>query len=781
MRRKISKSQLKKIIFIIGTVLCLAPTFLFVLVHQQVLGPLPDLRALQAIDQHEASIIYSADEAVLGKYYLENRTETLLENISPVTIDALVATEDVRFYQHEGIDYRSLLRVAVKTILLQDASSGGGSTLTMQLAKNLYPRKRFWLFSLPINKIRETIIATRLEKIYSKEEILEMYFNTVSFGGDVYGIEVAARRFFNVSAAQLDTVQAATLVGMLKATTTYNPRLYPERAKNRRNLVVSQLVNYKPEKASRKEFLQQQPLALNYTYENVRKGNAAYFRENLRQQLGKLLEPYKKEDGSAYNIYTDGLKIYTSIDSRVQRMAEQAVQDKMKELQALFNRHWKGREKPWENKNYLLRQLHRSSVYPQLVQAAGNRDAADKLASQPVPMKVFSWDGEQEKEMSYLDSIAWYRNFLNAGVLAIEPRTGLVRAWVGGIDHRYFKYDHVKAQRQVGSTFKPVVYATALELGKDPCEFVSNEQVRYANYDNWKPQNANNQYDGYYSLKGGLTHSVNTVSVKLLMESGINEVRETAALLGISNVPEAPSIALGAAEISLLEMVAAYNTFSNRGVYVAPVTIRKVEDKSGNLIADFTEKQRIERVMEKETADMMIDMLKSVVDSGSARALRYRYGLRNDIAGKTGTTQLQADGWFIGMMPGLTIGVWVGGADRNVRFRSLSLGQGARTALPVWAGMVKQLNNEPAFRKVMYREYPPLPGYIRAKMDCELYKSDLAEEKGFFQKLFTRKKDTVRQKKPTQRPRSPVRRPKAKKKPFLERVLKIFKKNRDKD
>lgn len=709
---------------------------LFFSVREGLLGKLPSKEELQNINNFNASEVYSYDSALLGKYYIENRTNTTFENISSYIKDALIATEDIRFYQHEGIDKRSLARVIIKSILLQDESSGGGSTITQQLAKNLFPRRDYRFLSLPINKVKEAIIASRLEETYSKEELLTLYLNTVPFGGNVFGIEAATKRFFNKSARNINPEEAAVLVGMLKATTSYNPRLYPDRAKSRRNVVLGQMVKYGYLPKDKADSLKALPLALDYHYYTHNDGLAPYFREKLRHELDRWFREHPKEDGSFYNLYTDGLKIYTTLDARVQQFSEKAVSEHMKNLQTTFFQHWKDR-KPWGKQDNILKQaMRRSKRYKSLVAAGKTEEEIEAIFNQPIPMIVFTWDGEVEKNMSPMDSIAYYQMFLNAGFLAVRPDNGHIKAWVGGINHKYFKYDHVLATRQVGSTFKPIVYAAALENGEEPCEYISNEQRVYEEYEGWSPRNSDNEYEGSYSMEGALTKSINTVTVELMMRTGIDRVIDLAHRMGIgSKLPHEPSIALGTADLSLYEMLSVYTTIVNHGVHVKPVYLLRVEDQHGNVLFNFYDKPEIRRALDRQTADIMIQMMKSVVDSGTANRLRYRYGLRNDIIGKTGTTQSHADGWFIGATPALVAGAWVGGQNPLVRFRTLSLGQSSNTALPIWALFMQQVNQEKALQKVAYARFPQPSPEILAMLDCPFYK-DPEEDKGFLWRLF---------------------------------------------
>ena len=631
------------------------------LVYFEALGPVPGYPELEAISNHNASEVYAEDGVLLGKYYVENRINADFEEISPDLINALVATEDARFFEHSGIDVRAAARVLVKSILLMDESSGGGSTLSQQLAKNLYPREDYLMLSMVVNKMREMLIARRLEKVYAKEELLRLYLNTVSFGEGIFGIKVAAQRFFNKSPEALNLEEAAVLVGMLKATTYYSPVRHPENAERRRNIVLGQMVRYGYLDAEVKDSLIQLPLETDYRPEGHNKGLATYFREHLRHELDDILKDYTKPDGTPYNLYTDGLRIYTSIDARLQRYAEEAVQEEMTKVQENFYEDWK-KGTPWGSSEVLERAVRKSERYQKLKDKGLSEEAIDAIFQQPVPMTVFSWEkGEEEREMSPLDSVKYYLTLLNAGFLAADPSTGLIKAWVGGIDHKYFQYDHVFAKRQVGSTFKPVVYATALQSGMLPCEYTYNRQVAYAKYDNWSPRNADGEYDGVYSMEGALSNSVNTVTVEIMMRTGMDSVRQLGQAMGIeSRIPAVPSIALGAVEASLYEMTKVYGTFANRGRRPEWHYLDRIETADGTVLAEFDRPnpRRFPRVLEKPQADMMIRMLESVVDSGTARKLRYHYGLYNDLAGKTGTTQNQSDGWFMGFNPRLVAGAW---------------------------------------------------------------------------------------------------------------------------
>ncbi len=680
-----------------------------------------------------ASEVYSADSVLLGRYFLYDRTNIAYRDIDTTVVAALVATEDARFYQHHGVDSRSLARVLIKSILLQKESSGGGSTITQQLIKNLYPRRSRFILTMPINKVREMILARRLESVYSKSEIIELYLNTVSFGGTIFGVERAARHFFARPASKLQPEQAAMLVGMLKATTSYNPRNHPERATQRRNVVLSQMEKYgylPPEKA---ETLKKKALVTKQGKmpEREKEENLApYFREQLRVELAEWCANQSKRGGGSYNLYTDGLKIYTTIDAKIQREAERSVARRMAALQKQFDAHWRGRN-PWGNDQTILENAMRRSPRYQRMKAAGASEEAIRKAFQKrSSMRLYTWGGTTRRTMSPIDSLAYYAKFLNTGLVSMEPETGFVRAWVGGINHNLFKYDHVTSKRQVGSTFKPILYAAALQKGIQPCKYLENKLTTYEQYENWAPQNADNRYGGRYSLEGALSNSVNTVSAQLIMRVGIPTTIRMARDLGIeSDLPSVPSLALGTADISLLEMVGAYTAFANEGRISEPVYVTEIVDAGGRVLRK-NESQRHKLILARDNAAAMLHMMQAVVDEGSGARLRSTFGLKVDIAGKTGTTQNQSDGWFIGITPGLITGVWVGGESPLVRFRSLSLGQGSRTALPIWGDFISRLVKAKYFADK--EGFPPLSERLQNRLNCAPY---LEDEPTFFDKV----------------------------------------------
>ncbi|MEL6864253.1 MAG: transglycosylase domain-containing protein [Bacteroidota bacterium] len=701
---------------------------LVLLVRLGAFGALPSKTDLAAIQNNTASEVYSADGVLLGKYYIENRTLVDYEDISPDLLNALVATEDARFFNHGGIDMRAWVRVLLKTILLGDDSGGGGSTLSQQLAKNLYARQRYYLFTIPINKLKEMFVARRLEKVYSKDELLSLYLNTVPFGGNIFGVQVAAKQFFNTSAKDIKTEEAAVLIGMLKANTYYNPVRNPQSAQKRRNTVLNQMKKYDYLSTNECDSLKALPLVVHYQRESTNEGQATYFREFLRQELAEKVKSYQKPNGQAYNLYTDGLKIYTTINAEMQHYAEMAVQEQLTLLQKDFDKHWKGRQ-PWGSPEVLKREVRKSQRYKSL--DAQGLSEAEILAifEEPVSMTIFTWKGDQQKEMSPLDSIKYYYCLLNAGFLAMNPTNGHIKAWVGGIDHQYFKYDHVRSKRQVGSTFKPIVYASAIQNGFRPCDYYFNRLVTYTDYEDWQPHNADGQYGGVYSMQGALSKSVNSVAVDLIIRNGVASVRTLAQEMGMtSKIPEVPAIALGAVDASLYEMITIYGTLANRGLKHQPQYVLRIEAPDGTVLVDYEEAPSLgTRVLDQADADIMTEMMQAVVDSGTARRLRYQYGLYGDIAGKTGTTQSHADGWFIGFTPKLVAGAWVGGEYPSVRFRSLRLGQGGNTALPIWGRFMRKVHGDKQFKGYKNAQFQPPSLAVSEALDClPYYESELA-------------------------------------------------------
>ena len=701
-------------------------------------GSMPSFEDLENPDSNLATEIISSDGVVLGKYFEKNRSQLKYSDLPQNLVQALIATEDERFYEHSGVDGRGTLRAIASM-----GTSGGASTLTQQLAKQLFHGEgsKFLPFRI-VQKIKEWIIAIRLERQYTKNEIIAMYCNVYDFGNYSVGVSSAAQTYFSKAPKDLTIDESAILVGMFKNSGLYNPVKNPQGVKNRRNVVLSQLEKGGIITESQKEKLQALPITLKFKLESHREGTATYFREYLRDYMKKWVEENKKADGSDYNIYKDGLKIYTTIDSRMQLYAEEAVEKHMANMQEeFFIEAKKNKNAPFVNisdaeTQRILKQAMKSS-YRWTVLEEQDKSEEEIIASFSVKTKmtVFTWKGEKDTIMTPLDSIRYYKHFLQSGLMAMEPQTGSIKAWVGGINYKYFQYDHVgQGARQVGSTFKPFVYATAIEqLGMSPCDTIIDgpfmiRKGRHHVTEDWEPRNSDNRYRGMVTLKQGLANSINTISAKLIDKTGPEAVVELTHKLGVkSEIPAQPSIALGAVDITVEDMVAAYGTFANQGVYVKPQFISRIEDKSGVVIYEPIPESH--DVLNKDIAFAVIKLLQGVTETGSGARLRtqgggsgdnrwtgYPYMFTNAIAGKTGTTQNQSDGWFMGMVPNLVTGIWVGCEDRSARFKSLTYGQGATAALPVWAYFMKLCYADETLK--VSKEDFDRPANLSIKVDC---------------------------------------------------------------
>lgn len=668
-------------------------------------GDTPSFADLERPESSLASELYSADSVLLGKYFRVNRDQVVYDELCDNVKNALYATEDIRFYEHHGIDFKGSF--AILWYLIK-GEKRGSSTITQQLAKNLFKTRESKgtltgqnkILDMVVVKTKEWITAVRLEKAYTKKEILTMYLNTVDFGSNSFGIRVAAKTFFGVEQADLTIEEAAVLTGLLKAPTTYSPILNPEKAVIRRNTVLEQIEKYKFITHRQADSLKKLPIELRYKVENHYSGSATYF----RKEVSDFLRKWCKEND--YDLYASGLRVYTTIDSRMQKYAEQSMFEHMSQQQAKFFKHWKDRD-PWtleggkEDKELMPRALKRLPYYKALKKKyTSTPDSVDIVLHKPKKMRVFSFKGTIDTTLSTYDSLRYYKHFLNTGFLSMDPQSGEIKAWVGGIDFKHFQYDHVEqAKRQPGSTFKPIVYATILgEAGKiySPCFKVVDAPVSFKmddeNQSVWIPQNAEGKFSGdTMTLRQAMARSVNSITaymMKIMGKQTPEKVVEYARRLGIrSHLDPVPSLCLGVFDVSLYEMVGAYSTFANKGVWTKPYYVSRIEDKHGNILQDFT-KKRV-NVMDEETAYTMLHMLMGATQEKGGTALRlYRYGLLdqgNQIGGKTGTTQNYSDGWFMGVTPKLVSGCWVGGEHRSIHFRNMADGQGASMALPIWA------------------------------------------------------------------------------------------------
>jgi len=705
-------------------IIALLGLFIF-LINIGLFGALPSFQEIENPKSNLASEVISEDGITLGTYFFENRTNTDYKNLSPQVINALISTEDNRFYDHSGIDFKSILRAVVGL-----GSKGGASTISQQLAKNLLVKRSKFdnVFNKSIQKLKEWLVAIRLERNYTKKEILKLYLNTVDFGNNAFGIRMAAQTYFNTTPDQLNAQQAALLVGMVKGPSYYSPVRNPARALSRRNLVLKLMFDQGHLLEADYESAKLSPLGLHFKAQDHNEGLAAYFREFLRQQILEMIRtgviPAKK-DGTTYNIYRDGLKIYTTINSTMQRYAEEAEIEHMSALQKLYDAQSLNHE-AWKKDPDLINQsMRRTSRYHELQEMGLSEDSILKEFNTRVPMKVFSWSGEKEVMMSPLDSIKYYKKFLRSALLSVNPKNGHIKAWVGGINFRYFKYDEVKGgSTQVGSTFKPFLYATALENGYSPCYKVENEPVTVSSpgAPDWTPSNDDGKYGGSYTLREALARSINVISAYLIKQVGPQKVVEMASRLGISSeIKPYPSIALGTMPVSLYDMLGAYSVFANKGIYTEPNYIIRIEDKNGNIL--FTENPKVKQAISEDLAYAMVFMLKGNTDPslhGTGSRLRYKYHFTEEIGGKTGTTSSYSDGWYIGITPDLVSGVWTGGEDRYEHFHSLAMGEGATTALPSWALYMQKVYAN-ASLSISKEPFEKPKGDSQFELDCSKY------------------------------------------------------------
>ncbi|HKR03671.1 MAG TPA: transglycosylase domain-containing protein [Bacteroidia bacterium] len=687
-------------------------------------GELPSFEDLENPNSSISSEVYSADGVVLGKYYFQNRSNVHYSELSPNIVRALKATEDIRFEEHSGVDLRGLLRVLFKTVILRQSNAGGGSTITQQLAKNLFPRENISGIKIIMRKIQEWIIAVRLEKSYTKNEIIAMYLNTVEFGSNTFGIKSASRTFFDKAPSELNVQEAAVLTGLLKAPTYYSPIRNPKNSTARRNTVLAQMYKYDFLTDHQFDSLKAMPIRLRFQAEDHNAGMATYFRESLRLELVKWCREHKKADGTSYSLYRDGLKIYTTIDSRMQRYAEEAVKEHLTDLQKQFKDHWKGKVAWAQVPEVIDNGMKQSYRYAELKGKGVSEDSIKKNFNTKIPMTIFSWNGEIDTMMSPLDSIKYFKQILQTGFMSMDPHTGYVRAWVGGNNYEYFKYDHVKeGKRQVGSTFKPFLYTLAVQEGYSPCYKIPNIPVTIMlpTGESWTPKNAEPEYGGMMTLKEALANSINCISAYLMKQFGPEAMIDIARKMGITSpIDPVPAICLGTPDISVYEMVGAYSTFANKGVWTEPIYLTRIEDKNGVVLQDFVPK-KVEAISE-ETAYVMLSLLQGVVQYGTSVRLRYKYGFANPIAGKTGTTQEYSDGWFMGITPDLVSGCWVGCEDRSIHFRSITLGQGANMALPIWALYMKKVYADKALN-ISQGTFERPPGKLSIELDCSKYQN----------------------------------------------------------
>ena len=711
-------------------------------------GGMPSLQDLEKPQSELSSELYSNDTILLGKYFRYNRSPVKYHELSNELITTLLVTEDIRFYNHSGIDFKGLVRATYglfKNIITLGSSGleGGGSTITQQLAKNLFKirnEKKGKLSNVPfigllISKIKEWIVAVKLEEFYTKNEILSMYLNTAEYGSNSYGIKVASKTYFNKLPSQINYNEASIIVGLLNKPTKYNPFYNPGNAINKKTEILYNL--YKYSKISKTTFDSLSVLGLNLTYkvENQNAGQATYFRTVVKNYLINWAK------NNNYDLFSDGLKIYTTIDSKMQSHAENAVTEQMKRLQNVFNKHWDGKnpwidEKGYEIKDFLKNSIKRTKRYKDLLKNNnGDTTRVFNILNEKKEMKVFSWDQEIDTMFSVIDSLKYYKNFLQAGFISIEPKTGHIKAWVGGINHKYFKYDHVKqGKRQPGSTIKPIVYAAAIDNGYSPCYPVVDAPVVFElpgqDPPYWRPDNHNGKWTGEtMTLRKAMAKSVNSITAFITKKISPKTVVDYAKKLGIKSKLEAvPAVCLGAGgDVSLFDLVGSYSTFINKGIWTEPFFISRIEDKYGNLIQKFVPTKN--EALSEETAFLMLHMLKGSKEEegGTARGLNPELTINNDVGAKTGTTQNASDGWFIGVTHNLVSGAWVGGDDRSIHFKNWTYGQGARTAMPIWQQYMLSIYND-STTNIHKGKFDKPSKNISIEIDCSVYNNDLKDD-----------------------------------------------------
>lgn len=687
-------------------------------------GELPSFRDLENPKSNQASVIYTSDKVELGNYFIQNRSSVRYQDISPNVINALISTEDTRFKEHSGIDFRRTFTIFFYNLI---GKKQGGSTITQQLALNLFSgearAKSVWL-RIP-QKLKELIVSVKLERNYTKEEIITMYLNTVDFGNNSFGIKAAARTYFNTSESKLTPAQAATLIGILKGVTLYSPTRNPERSLGRRNLILSKMAEEDFISEEEYQAAKTKDLELKFRPTNHNEGLATYFRTILKQDIQKTFNELSivKADGTPYDLDRDGLRVYTTIDSKMQKYAEEAQRDYMKDLQKEFNQHWKGMNPFKGHENLLIQGMHRSDRYKALKEEDKSEEEIKKDFNTPTKMEIFSWKGNIDTTMTPMDSIKYYKMFLRNSMMAMDPVNGEIKAWVGGIDFEHFKYDQVKmGTRQVGSTAKPFTYTVAMQNGISPCYQVNNVPFTVTGYgEPWTPRGYGS-IPGYLTLRKALAKSQNFITAWVMQQVGPTAVATLIKRMGITTpVPPYPSIALGSFEASVYDMTGAYSAFVNHGIWTEPTYLIRIEDKNGNQI--YARQPKVVTALNEETAYVMTYMLKGVVEQGTGVRLRYKYGLNNPIGGKTGTTNDNSDGWFMGITPQLVAGVWTGCEDRDIHFRSTNLGEGANTALPIFALFMKRVYADGSLG-IRKGDFEPPKGGNSITLDCSQYQNN---------------------------------------------------------
>ncbi len=726
-------------------------------VYLGLFGHIYSNKELKDFRNHSASLVLSDNGSIIGRFFSENRTNIKLDQLPDGLIEALVATEDARYFEHEGVDSRSLLRVLVKSIILQQKNAGGGSTITQQLAKNMFGRQNLGWFSMPVNKTKEIILAGRIEELYSKEEILALYLNTVPFGENVFGIEAAARRYFNKSAAKLKTEESAVLIGMLKANTYYNPRLYPDHSIIRRNVVLEQMEKYGYLDETETDSLKSLPLELDYA--NLEsEGPANYFLVHIRREAQEILEALNKDRDEPLDLNKSGLIIETSLSLELQTYALNAINNHLSTMQTRLDRQYSSGQSKKNLAALVDREIENNNL----------KDREQEMR----PREIFTWEGFRNDSISLRDSIAHSLRSLQAGFIALDPNDGEIKAWVGGNDFRTQPYDQVFAQRQTASAFKPILYASALEQGAMPCMYLDNDPIVLTDFEGWQPQNYDHSSGGKYSIAGALSRSMNIPTVNLFFRQDFEELSEIWTALGYSQELEyEPAVALGTTSASLFEMSRAYAAFANGGMAVEPRMIRRIRTADGKVLYQDKNMKEPRRILSASTSELMSAMLQKAIREGTGGSMSGTYGVQLPLAGKTGTSQDYADSWFLAYSPKLVLAARVGAPYPSIHFNSGSNGSGSALALPIVAKTLQGVQRSNGLKKRFFPPFPELPEAYAYAMACDdylddseierilesVFSSDVTtfekaskkakrkarkkEKKGFFNRLFKRKKN----------------------------------------
>ena len=707
--------MLKKILkfFLKTLAVLLLLIFLFVVaVNYGVFGHLYSKQEISEFKNETASLVFSNDGKLLGKIFDENRTNISFEQLPDYLVNALVATEDARYFEHEGIDSRSLIRVLIKTVILNNRSSGGGSTITQQLAKNMYGRKGFGPLTMPINKTKEALLAHRIEEIFTKKEILSLYLNTVPFGENVFGIEAASRRFFNKGVAELRIEESSLLIGMLKANTYYNPRLYPEHALQRRNVVFAQMEKYEYLNVNEKDSLQELPVELDYAnLESV--GPANYFLVHVKKRAEKYIDEYNKKNATQWNLEKDGLIIRTTLNATLQNDALNSFQTHLSKMQKRLDKQYNSGESK-----------------KQLAQLLNSRLKNAKDAKELKKQELFSWEGFYTDSISKYDSSSHALHLLHAGMIALDPNNGDILIYVGGIDHPTQPYDQVLARRQMASSFKPILYAAAFEEGYSPCEYLDNDSITLVDHEGWSPENYDHSTGGKYSIAAALKKSLNIPTVNLYFEVGFESLDYLWQKMGFKKeLNNSPATALGTGEASLYEAAIAYSVFANGGKLIEPRMILSIETSSGQVLYKAEAKENNQQILEDRSSNLLNAILQNAIDAGTGVAMRSKYGVKLPLAGKTGTSQNYSDAWFIAYNPGIVIATRVGASSPAIHFNNGAYGSGSRLALPLVGLTLQAAQRDKKVKKSLYTPFEELSLSEAEEMNCPDYREDSGIEK----------------------------------------------------